>query len=253
MAVRLIGIDCATDDAKVGLALAAADSSGVRLARALVCGRTDSALIVSPIGLGDHPRRFSSPSTRPWLAPVPRSSPRGAPAGKEITVAPNDLFRRATDRFIQQRLRKTPLDVGADRSRARPPALRLLGQLRRRTGYPIPLAWSPEHSERIAAIEVYPAATLVSHGARSAGYKKPANVPERREIIRALGRELALDMDVPTIEENADALDAVVCVLAAKDFLTGAPSPQDPERAAIEGWIGRLTRPPSQRRPDRTS
>jgi hypothetical protein len=35
-------------------------------------------------------------------------------AGVAIETPANAMFRRATDVFIQQKLRKTPLDVGAD-------------------------------------------------------------------------------------------------------------------------------------------
>jgi hypothetical protein len=35
-------------------------------------------------------------------------------AGMAIETPPNAMFRRPTDVFIQQKLKKTPLDVGAD-------------------------------------------------------------------------------------------------------------------------------------------
>jgi hypothetical protein len=42
----------------------------------------------------------------------------------------------------------------------------------------------------------------------------------------------------PVIESAADALDAVVCLLAAKDFLDGAAiRPTDLAMAQREGWI----------------
>ena len=90
----------------------------------------------------------------------------------------------------------------------------------------------------VSAIEVYPAATLLSHGIRAKGYKKPGQVAERREIVAALALNLVLEVDLATLENNADALDAVVCLLAAKDFLDGsAHPPEDAECAAVEGWI----------------
>ena len=88
------------------------------------------------------------------------------------------------------------------------------------------------------AIEVYPAATLVAHGIRSDGYKEPKDMPERREIICGLERKMLLAVDVPVLEAKADALDAVVCLLAAQDFLTGnAVSPPHADLAQREGWI----------------
>ena len=65
--------------------------------------------------------------------------------------------------FIQQKLKKTPLDVGADRiARTAYAALHLLGSVRVQLHLSIPLAWAPTDISVVAAIEVYPAATLVS-------------------------------------------------------------------------------------------
>ena len=149
------------------------------------------------------------------------------------------MFRRGTDRFVQKAARKTPLDVGADRiARTAHAALKFLGELRRILNSRVPLAWSPRKLPDVSAIEVYPAATLFARGIRSVGYKKPQNVAVRKEIIEALRAHLSLPTDVATLEGNADALDAVVCLLAAKDFLeTRAMPPPDRGSAVREGWI----------------
>ena len=162
----------------------------------------------------------------------------GHRAGEPIHTAPNDLFRRETDRFIQRTLGKTPLDVGADRiARTAHAALRMLGEIRREFALPIPLAWSTP-PEGVAAIEVYPAATLLAHGVRASGYKRPTQVEARQEILSALARTMAIRTEASLLETSADALDAVVCLLAAKDFLEGrAVGPTDRALAEIEGWI----------------
>lgn len=50
---------------------------------------------------------------------------------------------------------------------------------------------------------------------------------------------------VKEMEKSADALDAVVCLLAARDFLVGeAMPPVDRNLAEIEGWI--WTRDPAK-------
>jgi predicted nuclease with RNAse H fold len=162
----------------------------------------------------------------------------GHRAGEPIHMAPNELFRRETDRFIQRTLRKTPLDVGADRiARTAHAALRVLGEIRRELALPIPLAWfSPPQG--VAAIEVYPAATLLAHGIRASGYKRSTQVEARQEIITALARIMTIKVQASLLETSADALDAVVCLLAAKDFLDGgAVGPTNREVAEIEGWI----------------
>jgi hypothetical protein len=130
-------------------------------------------------------------------------------------------------------------DVGADRiARTAHAALRLLGDLRAQLSAEIPLAWKPELSEPVSAIEVYPAATLVSHGLRSSDYKKRKQIAERVEILRGLNAVAKLPHDLSSMEGSADALDAAVCLLAACDFLTGqAMPPKDEALAETEGWI----------------
>ena len=159
-------------------------------------------------------------------------------AGAEFDAEAHDLFRRATDRFIKQRIGKQPLDVGADRiARTAYAALTLLGDLQRRSNEPIPLAWN-SGILGIAAIEVYPAATLLAHEISALDYKQAQGVAARERVLKEVGARLKLSADLETIKQNADALDAGICVLAAHDFLIGqAFSPSEPRRAEREGWI----------------
>ena len=79
----------------------------------------------------------------------------------------------------------------------------------------------------MAAIEVYPAATRLAH--RSPGKGGSIEGLEPLLDLSALGGVLPA---------SADAIDAVVCVLAAEDFLRGqASAPLDLETARQEGWI----------------
>jgi hypothetical protein len=113
------------------------------------------------------------------------------------------MFRRTTDLFIQARLGKRPLDVGVDRiARTAYAALRILGTLRVELGMPIPLAWAPADVSRVAAIEVYPAATLLAHRIRSIGYKKRHQIEQRGEIIEALRARLILNDSVPDLSKS---------------------------------------------------
>jgi len=246
--VQIIGVDCATDDTKVGIARGVLDGQDARLDEVVVCGKERSAAdhLASWINTTD-PVLLALDAPLGWPQPL-GASLAGHRAGDELLVAPNDIFRRATDRFTQRTLGKTPLDVGADRiARTAHAALHLLGELRRRLDQPIPLAWSPQLSRGISAIEVYPAATLDVWGIRSSRYKNPEQVAERREIIAALRHQLVLPSDVTVLEQNADALDAAVCLLCAKDFLLGQTSPPaDVALAAVEGWI--WTRTPAASR-----
>ncbi len=66
----------------------------------------------------------------------------------------------------------------------------------------------------------------------------PANDEERQEILGDLRAEVSMPDDVSVAEASADAFDAIVCLLAAKDFLDGgAIPPTDLTIAEKEGWI----------------
>ena len=93
-------------------------------------------------------------------------------------------------------------------------------------------------------------------GSDSSGYKKRNQIPERKEIIECLQSIGEHPPDVlQKMETSADVLDAVVCLLAARDFLLGeAMPPIDRNLAEIEGWI--WTRDPALKpvtSPDRKS
>lgn len=159
-------------------------------------------------------------------------------AGAPLDASRDQMFRRDTDRFIKRRLGQQPLDVGADRiARTAHSALALLQEIRERTGEGVPLAWNPQFTSRIAAIEVYPAATLRARRMRYAGYKKPAQAPERQLMVDVLSSAFTIH-DSTLAVAQADVLDAVVCVLAASDFLSGKCMPPETETSARrEGWI----------------
>lgn len=235
----IVGVDCATQAKRVGLALARRSTSGWRVLEAKVfrdavtpaegiaewIGDSASALIALDAPLG-------------WPAPLGDALSKHA-AGGQITEPANILFRRNTDRFIASLFGKTPLDVGADRiARTAHWALSLLAELRRRLREPIPLAWRMPLEERIAAIEVYPAATLLAHGAVLKGYKADAGLAKRQTIFRMLEKRVICSSLPAQVCENADILDAVVCALAGVDFLEGTAIPPDqPQLALKEGWI----------------
>jgi predicted RNase H-like nuclease len=235
----IVGIDCATEDSRVGLALADRSNRRTTIRRATICARESSA--------ADTVADWIRGATVPVLLAI--DAPLGWPidmgrqlvdhrAGQTIEVEPNLLFRRATDRFIQATLGKTPLDIGADRiARTAHAALRLLGNLRKALALPIPLAWTAD-CVGVSSVEVYPAATLTANGLRSSGYKKPVQQAERTEIVRSLSSWIDCKCCFDDLRGNADVLDAAVCVLAAVDFLEGeAIAPSDPALAAHEGWI----------------
>jgi hypothetical protein len=238
MDTTLIGIDCATQEEKVGIAVGRFNGPESQIDHVILCGK-------------------ASPLERTLLSWIPKSgrllfaldAPLGWPqpmghalsqhvAGGHIVVSGNALFRRDTDRFIKRHTGQQPLDVGADRiARTALSALDLLARLGETIGETIHLAWSAQFPHRIAAIEVYPAATLRARGLSSKGYKKPEQVEARRVIIAAIP-ELAAASNALSMEAHADALDAALCLSAAADFLTGQVFlPENQALAEKEGWI----------------
>ncbi len=69
--------------------------------------------------------------------------------------------------------------------------------------------------------------------------QEPDQTVERKEIIKCLKPFMGFSSDVlKQMETSADVLDAVVCLVAARDFLRGeAMQPTDRNLAEIEGWI----------------
>jgi predicted nuclease with RNAse H fold len=238
MKVTIIGIDCATDPTKVGLALGAWSGGRAKIWDVVLGGREEPlAQVVTNWLARDMPILIALDAPLGWPAKL-GSQLEHHSAGEPIGIAPNKLFRRETDQGVKEKLGRQPLDVGADRiARTAHATLHLLGEIRRISGYPIPLAWHPE-VEGVSAIEVYPAATLMAYGIQSSGYKKKGQADSREEIVERLCTLLDLPDDTSLILSNADALDSAVCVLAAADFLNGrAVQPSDIATAKKEGWI----------------
>lgn len=236
--MRIVGIDCATDPKKVGLALSEFDEVSHRLLCAQQGAGLNLAETVAEWINHQHPVLIALDAPLGWPMDLGQSLHNHA-AGAPIEAEGNQLFRRETDRFIKRRLNKQPLDVGADRiARTALAALNLLKGIRDFTGCEIPLAWRPE-IEQTSAIEVYPAATLTSHVMPAQGYKTNSAEHEhvRSRIIDDLEEYIAIEDRAPLLK-SADTLDAVICCLAAADFLSGKSSqPEDLELAMKEGWI----------------
>ena len=233
----IVGVDCATDPKNVGLARGLWKNGKLQITDV-----TNGQLYA--------PEQIVSE----WLSNPERcllalDAPLGWPqdfghaladhaAGDVLQKEANLFFRRETDRFVQRTFSKVPLDVGADRiARTALSALRFLGALSEKTGFPIPLAWNANFPG-VAAIEVYPAGTLRASHMQSSGYKRPDQIEVRQQMLTWLANEAELPEDLSLPLEDADALDAMLCVLAGADFLAGkAYSPTDLALAKKEGWI----------------
>jgi predicted RNase H-like nuclease len=241
MKITIIGIDCATDPKRVGLACGYVENQQAKVVDVKVGSSKESNL--------DLIRSWLDRTTTTLIA---LDAPLGWPkklgetlvthrAGEKVEVDPNDLFRRNTDKFVKCKIGKQPLDVGADRiARTARAALELLGNIRKDTDPPIPLAWQPPTQPGIYAIEVYPAATLKALGIEVPGYKQKDNRQGRQRLLHLLEAQIGLPDDTSQMADNDNVLDAAVCVLAGVDFLSGkAMGPNESEKTCVaqEGWI----------------
>ena len=232
-------MDCATQAEKTGIVRGHVDEGVLTLTDRCLCSVARSAHDTIVNWVGDRP------DEQTLLA---LDAPLGWPVGQralivhEAGVGPpasaEAMFRRDTDRFVTEQMRQRPLDVGADRiARTAHAALALLASLRETLSDAIPLAWAPDFSSHVAAIEVYPAATLKGRGFISKGYKKREQIAIRSRIVQQLSTVCQIVHGGDLVAE-ADVLDAAVCVIAGYDFVAGrAAPPENAESARCEGWI----------------
>jgi predicted nuclease with RNAse H fold len=242
--VQIIGLDCAVDAKGVGLVRATLSGGRLRVADLWSAGERTAVETISGWARDGGPALIAIDAPLGWPERMGRLLPAHC-AGEPISARPNCFFRRHTDRFIQRTVGKTPLDVGADRiGRTAVAALQILDEVRNASGRSWRLAWSPSDVEAGGVIEVYPAATLLSRGRTVTGFKDPAR-PDLRSAFIAGATEV-LDVtscDTRVVTGNCDVFDAVICALAAADFLLGRAMPPDNfDLAGREGWI--WTAPP---------
>jgi hypothetical protein len=238
--VRIIGLDAAADLANFGCVVCSYAGGVLALEDKRVLGSPAGETALAAL-VGEGSERILIAIDAPLGWPAPLASCLGLHrAGGPLTTAPNDLFRRETDKWVKRVIDKQPLDIGADKiARASWQALNVLNRLRAASGQPIPLAWRPDFAHRVAAIEVYPAATLAANGLISTGYKHAERGVDAR---RALTSNKALADRAPWLSElihaKTDIFDAGLCAVAGADFLDGlACAPEDQPLAEEEGWM----------------
>lgn len=266
----VIGIDCAAQTSTLGLARAEFSTGEIVVTEVHSMKYTSDIDDTVSKWIKGHEATgvllaLDSPLGWPaTMGPVLSGHTAGSPTqpseaflrSDRVGDAANLLFRRSTDRIVARHV-KTPLDIGADKiARVAHATLCLLARLRVASGLPIPLAWAPGEVAGVEVIEVYPGATLPAHERRAqelmlTGYKKSTETKKRTSMVTKIkkvfgsGRnDLRLRFEDGTDEEAAKtdhALDAVICCLAAADFLTGQviepQSVRERTLAEKEGWI----------------
>lgn len=237
--IYVVGIDCATEAPNVGLAYGIYRNGNMEL--------KETAVGIKNISIAKTIYKKIEKHEKVLIA---IDAPLGWPlslgdylvkhnAGEALNIESNHLFRRETDRFVKRKIGKQSLDVGADRiARTAHAALKIFEELRQLTGNQIELAWNLTGLLKLSAIEVYPAATLDCYRIKSTGYKDKDKWALRKEIIGELRKKIDMPDNIDILVQNADALDSVVCLLSAKDFIEGnVLYPEDVGLAKKEGWI----------------
>jgi len=226
--IAIIGVDCAAQAKNTGLAYAIPEGEklAVHDARCASNDATASSIIRDWVRDSRHVLlALDAPLGWPTAFSHALATHR---AGEPLRPTAHVMFRRMTDDLISERLGKRPLEVAADRiARAAHAALRLLEELRQSLAVELPLVWSPSWHGGLGAIEVYPAATRIALG-----------VPQSRGSLSGLESRLSFGTMSPPASEHAR--DAVVCAVAAQEFLSGravAPTNAQMIQARQEGWI----------------
>ena len=240
MALRIVGIDCATQPKNTGLALAVLEGDRLTVHHARVAAHATDAAETAGDWLAEAPDGvLALDAPLGWPAPMGDVLAHHE-AGGSVPVEADRMVNRATDRVVRQRLGKKPLEVGADRiARTALAALATLDSIRQRV--PVAMGWTPGAIRGRHALEVYPAATLLARGLDPRGYKKPDVSARRAELLDALDLDAA--ESVRRAAEAVDhVLDAVLCCVAAADYarghvLTPTQAGVDDALARREGWI----------------
>jgi predicted RNase H-like nuclease len=243
--MSIIGIDCATQPNKVGLALGSISNGLLTIDRVEKVGKNESiADLVSSWVKGKSNTKTLIAIDAPLGWPIKLGEELITHvAGSSLSTAAHPMFRRRTDFFIKEKANKQSLDVGADRiARTAHAALTLIEEIKEQVGVSIPLAWNSELAHPISVIEVYPAVTLKSCDLLPAASYKKEDSKEREQIYDGLSDLMSLSkVEKRSIIEDDDILDAVVCVLAGYHFVNGeseGPTTKvDRALAEKEGWI----------------
>ena len=219
--IPIVGIDCATQPGNTGLCFATWDGVRLRVKPPRVCthpGDLVQSIATELVGARRGVVALDAPLG--WPAPLAEGL-RDHRAGKALAASRSDLFRRTTDRLVEEWSGKRPLEVGANLiARTAHAALAELAALRAVLDVPIELAWTPGPPESLVAIEVYPAVTWMAHGQRW---------PEWFPLS-----------DPHQYDRPLHVKDAVLCAVAAVDFLerrADGPAPEYVDVAKREGWI----------------
>jgi predicted RNase H-like nuclease len=241
--VTIIGIDCATQPSKTCLSRAVFADGVLSITESRTAGRKATiAEYIYPWLRESRLSLIALDAPLGWPAALGRAL-SGHSAGGKISDAANKLFRRTTDEVVKEKLRKVPLDVGADRiARTAVAALVVLEELGKLVGNEISLAWSPGLETGVYAIEVYPAGTLRAYEMLGKVTHKGTTDLMKADLLERMEKDGEIEClgGLQAVIGNEHVLDSVICAIAARDFLNGKvvfPSEAQTALAEKEGWI----------------
>jgi predicted RNase H-like nuclease len=195
MGITVIGIDCATKDEKVGLALGSFEEEEARIEKVTI-GSSKTPVIETIVDWINqrYPALLALDAPLGWpkrLGEVLSYHEAGMPIAE---MNPDKMFHRETDEIVKSKIGKLPLEVGANLiARTAHKALRLLKDLGdKTTGKEIPLAPEPKMLTCTSAIEVYPVATLIAYKPDLRSYKRKDKQDVYQEVLRLLKAQFKL-------------------------------------------------------------
>jgi hypothetical protein len=245
----IIGVDSSSQEEHTGLAFGSIDKGIISIDR--VCMGVQDSIVDE---LAHMILEKSSPILIAIDSPLGWPAVLGAQISRHMAGVPlrgdsKTLFYRHTDLIVKSEIGKLPLSVAADKiALVAKATLDHIHELRKKTKMRIPIATTQGEIDETSIIEVYPAATLKQHGYPYSKYKTPKNIALRREMVKQLGTQINLGSVKNYLIKNDNLVDAVICILAASDFISRTCiSPEDysikdkthdyPTMARKEGWI----------------
>jgi predicted RNase H-like nuclease len=235
----LVGIDCALDEHKLGLARGSLDVAGKLTVERVTLGTAGESAAASVSAWIERAEAYVVALNAPlgWPAQLAPSISQHR-AGEPLVQAPEALFRRQTDQLVHKAVGKWPPEMGADRiARTAWAALGLLAEVRALSSRALPLVFRQSEP---GVIEVFPPATLRARGLSGAGYKAKTHAGRRARgaLLERLAGELELGVAHDLLIEDPNQFDALLCVLAAADFARAlCIPPSDLILAKQEGFI----------------
>ena len=98
--------------------------------------------------------------------------------------------------------------------------------------------WPWDYANRGLLAEAFPACQLLQWTLRHSGYASSYPCPEREAILEQISKRISMPEDLREhCRYSADALDAVLCLFAAKAAFEGLATVGDAAAAEGEGWI----------------